>query len=158
MTTPTERANQLRGNLSERAGGIRGRLDAKAQRLAEGLARNLSEIIDRPPTPPTLRREEPRGGIPSARGYAQYNYQPGSSTGTGGGIASPLIEGAQADADPESPSTPVLARESYPVQQLLSSDGLFVWEVTPPSKVTFRDANGEAAEFRLANPYAEEEA
>jgi hypothetical protein len=155
--TPSERASDIRGNLNARSGGVRSRLAARAQRLSEGLTRDLSAIIQPERTQPTLRREEARGGIPSARGYSQHNYQPGSSTGTGG-IASPLIEGAQADADPESPSTPVLARESYPVQQLTSSDGLFVWEVTPPSKVTFRDANGEAAEFRLANPYAEEEA
>lgn len=155
--TPSERASSIRDNLNARSGGVRSRLAARAQRLSEGLTRDLSAIIQPERDQPTLSREEPRGGIPSSRGYSQHNYQPGSSTGTGGGIASPLIEGAQADADPESPSTPVLARESYPVQQLLSSDGLFVWEVTPPSKVTFRDANGEAAEFRLANPYAEEE-
>lgn len=137
MTTPTERANQLRGNLNERAGGIRGRLNARAQRLAEGLARNLSEIIDRPPTPPTLRREEPRGGIPSARGYAQYNYQPGTGTGSGGGIASPLQEQSFA------------AREWWP-DGIPSTDGLL--QFPAPKKITMTDANGAEVVLEYAEP------
>lgn len=136
MTTPTERANQLRDNLNERAGGIRGRLNARALRLAEGLARNLSEIIDRPPTPPTLRREEPRGGIPSARGYAQYNYQPGSSTG-GGGIASPLVEADFSE------------REWWPLG-IPSTDGLFYFPA--PKKITMTDANGAEVVLEYAEP------
>jgi len=138
MTTPTERANQLRGNLNERAGGIRGRLNARAQRLAEGLARNLSEIIDRPPTPPTLRREEPRGGIPSARGYAQSNYQPGSSTG-GGGIASPLTEQH-------------FSTREYWGTGIPSSDGLFLYPA--PKKVKMTDATGAEVIFDYADPSA----
>jgi hypothetical protein len=152
MTTPSERANQLRGNLNERAGGIRGRLNARAQRLAEGLARNLSEIIERPPTPPTLRREEPRGGIPSARGYAQSNYQPGSSTG-GGGIAGPLVEGA---TTPEggAATDPVLDRTYHPVSVISSTDGLFSFEYQALAEITMRDANGSEVVIILADPEA----
>lgn len=139
MTTPTERANQLRGNLNERAGGIRGRLNARAQRLAEGLARNLSEIIDRPPTPPTLRREEPRGGIPSARGYAQSNYQPGSTTGPGGGIASPLEEISY-------------STRLYHTNGIPSTDGLFIYPLL--SRLQLEDANGDPVEIYLAGASA----
>jgi len=139
MTTPTERANQLRGNLNERAGGIRGRLNARAQRLAEGLARNLSEIIDRPPTPPTLRREEPRGGIPSARGYAQYNYQPGSNPGRGGGIASPLEEVNYGS-------------RLYHTNGIPSTDGLFVYPLL--SRLLLEDADGAPVEIYLAGTSA----
>jgi hypothetical protein len=139
MTTPSERANQLRGNLNERAGGIRGRLDARAQRLAEGLARNLSEIIDRPPTPPTLRREEPRGGIPSARGYAQSNYQPGSSTGGGGGIASPLEEVSYSN-------------RLYHTNGIPSTDGLFIYPLL--SRLQLEDANGDPVEIYFAGASA----
>ena len=156
MASIKQRAASLAAGTEGRATGIRSQLTARERRLEQSLVQDLAEVLPRNRSHPTLAPEQARGGIPAARGRVQRNYQPGSSTGTGG-IASPLIEGAQADADPENPSTPVLARESYPVQQLTSSDGLFVWEVTPPSKVTFRDANGEAAEFRLANPYAEEE-
>lgn len=139
MTTPTERANQLRGNLNERAGGIRGRLNARAQRLAEGLARNLSEIIERPPMPPTLRREEPRGGIPSARGYAQSNYQPGSSSSPGGGIASPLEEVSY-------------STRLYHTNGIPSTDGLFIYPLL--SRLQLEDANGDPVEIYLAGTSA----
>ena len=156
MSTTNDRASRIRASLEARRAGIRSNLAARRQSLAQGLIRDLSELIPGQIEPPTLRREEPRGGIPAARGVANYNYQPGTGETTGG-IASPLTEGAAADADPEDPSSPFLARESYPAQVVASSDGLFVWEVTPPAIITFRDNNGEPAQVRLANPYASEE-
>tara|TARA_R110001606_G_scaffold345513_1_gene494383 strand:+ start:16884 stop:17282 length:399 start_codon:yes stop_codon:yes gene_type:complete len=129
---------------------------AKDQRISETLMQNLAESMPRERPSPALKRERKRGGIAAKRGYFERQYQPGTGETTGG-IASPLTEGAAADADPEDPSSPFLARESYPAQVVTSSDGLFVWEVTPPAIITFRDNNGEPAQVRLANPYAIEE-
>src|SRR5690606_39630113 len=66
------------------------RLDMSTQqnRQIRELVDGLSQRPDRPM--PTLRPEEPRGGIPAARGYVEKQYQPGS--GGSGGIASPLPE------------------------------------------------------------------
>lgn len=136
MSTIDDRAAGIRGKLQERSGGIRSELTSRRQALAQGLIRDLSQIITRQTEPPTLRREEPRGGIPSARGYAQYNYQPGSSTG-GGGIASPLVE---ADFS---------AREWWPLG-IPSTDGLLYFPA--PKKITMTDANGAEVVLEYAEP------
>ena len=147
MSTIDDRAAGIRGKLQERSGGIRSELASRRQALAQGLIRDLSQIITRQTEPPTLRREEPRGGIPSARGYAQYNYQPGSSSSPGGGIASPLIEGGSASG-----AEPVLDRTYHAPREVVSSDGLFVWEVAAINTITLRDANNAVVEIKLAEP------
>ncbi len=135
--TPSERASGIRGNLNARSSGVRSRLAARAQRLSEGLTRDLSAIIQPERTQPTLRREEARGGIPSSRGYSQHNYQPGSSTGTGG-IAGPLTE------------EDFSAREYY--DPMLSSDGLFA--IPQIKKMVLKDADGLEVVVELADPAA----
>lgn len=117
-------------------------MSARDARQLHELVNDLASLNSERPQP-TLRREEPRGGIPSKRGYAEKNYQPGSGEG-GAGIASPLTEGAGGRLE--------LARTYHPKRTLRSSDGLFVWEVAPVATIRFTDANGGAAEFRLAVP------
>ncbi len=135
--TPSERASSIRDNLNARSSGVRSRLAARAQRLSEGLTRDLSAIIQPERDQPTLSREEPRGGIPSSRGYSQHNYQPGSSTGTGG-IAGPLTE------------EDFSAREYY--DPMLSSDGLFA--IPQIKKMVLKDADGLEVVVELADPAA----
>jgi len=112
--------------------------------------RKLRELVEDLQGPdirplPALRPEEPRGGIPSRRGYVERAYQPGSDSGeTTAGIASPLTEGQGQGLE--------LARTYHDPVVMFSSDGLFVWEVAPVATIQFRDANGAPAEFRLAIP------
>lgn len=119
--------------------------DRKLRELVNGLQGPETSPL------PTLRPEEPRGGIPSRRGYVERAYQPGSGGGTAG-IASPLVEGA---VPPElNPTNPVLEREYYP-GGLVSSDGLFVLPAL--KKITMRDANGAPVVFEFAEPGTDDE-
>lgn len=116
----------------------------RQQRLTKGLVESLTAPPRR--QPPQLKREEPRGGIPGRRGYSETNLQPGTGTQTGGGIASPLIEGDQ-------PGTgPVEDRTHHPVQRVYTSDGLFFWDIQALASIKFTDANGGIAEMQFAQP------
>jgi len=161
VASPDERAGRIRGNLNSRAANlasnnnertdrIRGNLTARAQRQTKGLIEGLQALAVPERQPPRLTRVEPRGSIPAARGYAEVNQQPGKG-GTGSGLASPLTEGDT--ADPASPADPVLQRTYHDATQMVSSDGLFVWEIEPIKTIRLRDANGDPAEFRFADPY-----
>jgi hypothetical protein len=146
MAAPTERAARMRGNLTSRE-----------QRLTESLITGLQELAEPERQPPKLSRSEPRGAIPAGRGYAESNYQPGSETSTGGGIASPLIEGEAPPPPPESnPEQNMLAEPNldrlYWPQGLKSSDGLFVLPAI--KELVMRDANGEKVVILLADPDA----
>lgn len=141
---PVERrAAESQRNLNDRSHSIRSNITARERRLGREIVEGLSDSGPDLP-PPTLRREEPRGSLPSARGYAERAYQAGSGGGGTAGLASPLIEGSQSGS--------ALARTYHPPKQLQSSDGLFVWEIAPVASIQFRDANGALAEFRLAIP------
>ena len=141
-----ERTDRTRQNLAEREGRIQGNLNARQKRLEESLIRDLSSLTPEQPQP-TLRREEPRGGIPASRGYAEHNLQPGTGgQSTGGGIASPLIEGGQGA------TAPSRYRTYHPAQTVRSTDGLFVWEIEPVASLTFHDANGAEVVVHIAAP------
>lgn len=133
----------------------KGKLTSREQRLTDRLITGLQALAEPERQAPKLSRSEPRGAIPSGRGYAESNYQPGTATSTGG-LASPLTEGET--ADPISPADPLLDRTYYAPTQFVTSDGLFIMELEPIQTIKFRDANGDSAEFRIANPYAEEPA
>jgi hypothetical protein len=66
--------------------------------------------------------------VPASRGTGTYKA-PTSSGGTGAGIASPLTE------------TSYTAREYWPEQTLLSSDGLLSFKVKPIKKIVQTDAS-----------------
>ncbi|MGH1449926.1 MAG: hypothetical protein ACRBBM_10975 [Pseudomonadaceae bacterium] len=148
------RAATSNRNLNDRADGIRSNLEARA------LIDTLADMNKQKPQLKTLPKEEPKGGIPSRRGYAERNSQPGYGEKTGG-IASPLIEGASAPLPPEdSPDedvsgTPKLEREYWP-DGVMSSDGLFMLPAL--KKLTMRDANGAKVVIELADPSVETDA
>lgn len=109
-------------------------MSTQQNRQIRELVDGLSQRPDRPM--PTLRPEEPRGGIPAARGYVERAYQPGSGSGPAG-IASPLTE-----PDPE-------LREYYP-GGLRSSDGLFTLPAI--KKLVLQDAQGGEVIVELGLP------
>ncbi len=85
---PSERRKQtIRRNNQDRADGSRSALEARQQRITQGLVQDLRSLGTKR-EPPALRREEPKGGIPSSRGYVERNLQPGSG---GGGSGAPLL-------------------------------------------------------------------
>jgi|TARA_Y100000034_G_scaffold131797_1_gene193336 hypothetical protein len=126
MSATDDRRRQLQGNLS-------GRQQAMADRLVQTLADNLAPQR----TPPTLRREEPRGAIPAGRGRVERNYQAPSNPSSGGGIASPLVEADFSD------------REWWPLG-IPSTDGLLYFPA--PKKITMTDANGAEVVLEYAEP------
>lgn len=137
MSTTDERASLIRSRLSARAQELGGNLSARRQALASGLIRDLAAVLPAQREPAALQREQPRGAIPAARGTSQHNYQPGSSTGTGG-IAGPLTE------------EDFSAREYY--EPMLSSDGLFA--IPQIKKMVLKDADGLEVVVELADPAA----
>lgn len=141
------------GATSERAVKLDANITARRQRSSERLLQNLADAMPRERSQPTLKQEQAKGGIPAARGEVRRDYQPGSQGS--GGIAGPLVEGLA--LDPGAPLEPVLARETYPLVELHTSDGLFVFEITPYKKITFVDANGDAVPVIIANAYEEPE-
>lgn len=132
----------VRTPLQTRENNIRNTLNARDTRKTQELVNDLITLgPDLPPS--TLRREEPRGPLPSARGYAERAYQPGGGAAeAGAGIASPITEPAFS------------AREYYP-GGLVSSDGLFVLPAV--KKIVMQDANGGPAVFEFAEPGASNE-
>lgn len=128
MSATDDRRRQLQGNLS-------GRQQAMADRLVQTLADNLAPQR----TPPTLRREEPRGAIPAGRGRVERNYQAPTNPSSGGGIASPLTEQH-------------FSTREYWEAGIPSSDGLFMYPA--PKKVKMTDATGAEVIFDYADPSA----
>lgn len=128
MSATDDRRRQLQGNLS-------GRQQAMADRLVQTLADNLSPTR----TPPTLRREEPRGAIPAGRGRVERNYQAPSNPSSGGGIASPLEEISY-------------STRLYHTNGIPSTDGLFIYPLL--SRLQLEDANGDPVEIYLAGTSA----
>ena len=128
MSATDDRRRQLQGNLS-------GRQQAMADRLVQTLADNLAPQR----TPPTLRREEPRGAIPAGRGRVERNYQAPSNPSSGGGIASPLEEVSY-------------STRLYHTNGIPSTDGLFIYPLL--SRLQLEDANGDPVEIYLAGTSA----
>lgn len=111
-------------------------MSTQQNRQIRELVDGLSQRPDRPM--PTLRPEEPRGGIPSRRGYVEKQYQPGS--GGVGGIASPLTE--------------VAGSREYHSQttRLYSNSFLIFAEVQPLQRLHFIDSAGADVAFDFAEP------
>lgn len=134
-----EQARRANNEASRRAGDKQ----MEASRRGETVVEDINSLV-RPPRQSTpLRRIEPIGLIPAQRGRG--NYKAPASTGTGGGIASPVIEGAAGEGA-------TLAREYHAGITLTSSDGLISLDVEPLKKLTMRDANGEAVVMEFAQP------
>ena len=137
--------------MNSRSDGIQDRLSQRHQREAGKLVQNLLDITNPGKPLPTLKREEPKGGIPARQGYAEKNLQPGTGNEpVTGGIAGPLTEG-EAVPTPDG-SVPVLDREFWPSQLYYSTDYTIAVQMRPLKSVTMRDANGEKVEMIFANP------
>lgn len=110
-------------------------MSTQQNRQIRELVDGLSQRPDRPM--PTLRPEEPRGGIPSRRGYVEKQYQPGSGGSGGGGIASPLTEQERVYAD-----------EPIYVEAM---DGSGYFRVRPIVQMTMTDAESREIVFDFAD-------
>ncbi|CDF82655.1 hypothetical protein PKB_1290 [Pseudomonas knackmussii B13] len=87
----------------------------------------------------SLSPQEPKGSRPATTGRG--NWEEPASTGSVGGIASPIVETA--------------ARTYYAEQTLQSSDGLWSFRVKPIQQVTFHDSNGAEVLMIYAEPERE---
>lgn len=153
MSSLNRRTATSQRNLNDRTYNLRSARTARELRLGREIVEDLASLGPAP-KPPTLRKEEPRGGIPAARGYVERNNQAPYGPQTSG-IAGPLIEGGVAP-DPEleqGPSTPVYDREYYE-GGIPSSDGLFMFPAL--KKITLRDANGSPVAVEFAKQPEEE--
>lgn len=127
MTGVNDRTNTINEQLNSRAGGMRAGQRARDQRQANDLVQDIIDMVPRHREPPRLKREEPKGGIPGKRGYAERALQPGTGTG-GSGIASPLTETAR-----------TYAEDHVWVE---SVEGYGYWRVKRVASMTFEDAEG----------------
>lgn len=136
------RAASSSRNLNDRADGIQDRLSQRHQREAGKLVQNLLDITTPSKPLPTLKREEPKGGIPQRRGSSEKNYQPGTNETPGEGIAWPLIEQNYNE-------------RLYLSGGLPSTDGLFLYPVV--SRVEMQDAAGNGGYMYFAGTAPEPE-
>lgn len=107
----------------------------EAERRGESVVEDLNRLITPARQRRTLRTVQPVGAVPVTRGRG--NYTPPPATSPGGGIASPLIEGAAA------------LREWWPTGWT-STDGIF--EYPAEKRVLMTDANGAEVEFQYSSP------
>lgn len=107
----------------------------EAERRGESVVEDLNRLITPTRQRRTLRPVQPVGAVPVTRGRG--NYTPPPATSPGGGIASPLIEGAAA------------LREWWPTGWP-STDGIF--EYPAEKRVLMTDANGAEVEFQYSSP------
>lgn len=128
----SRRAGGAAMEASRRAGGAA----LVAQRRGEQLQRDINSLGVRRVSQRTLRQVQPRGGIPGGMSTAFWSDSTRKAS-TGGGVAWPLTEQTTTVDGKTVPD-----REYYPDVVLISSDGIFTYEV-PPIKVTkWTDADG----------------
>lgn len=124
---------------SRRAGGAA----MEERRRGKQVVDDIHSLAPPPTQRKTLRTIEPVGALPPRRGSGEYQAPP-ASDGTGGGIASPLIEKRRTEDGQQVPDV------TWWPQGMTSSDGLFV---LPAERIRrFTDANGEDVEFQYADP------
>lgn len=124
---------------SRRAGGAA----MEARRRGQQVVEDIHSLAPPPVQRKTLRAIDPVGALPPRRGSGVYQA-PAAGGGTGGGIASPLIEQTKVVGGKYVPD-----RGYYPAG-MRSSDGLFVLPAIQLLRLT--DANGEPVQIQLANP------
>ena len=132
------RASGAANEANRRAGGAAMESSRRGQQVVEDINSLTAPSARRK----TLKTIDAVGGVPSKVGTGTYKVPAAAS---GGGIASPLVEGASGDG-------PSLAREYYAGVTLTSSDGLISLDVEPLKKLTMRDANGSPVVMEFAQP------
>lgn len=134
----SRRASGAAIEASRRGGG-----DAMIERrTGKSVAEDINALAAPPRQSKALRSVGPIGALPARRGSGVYSA---SATSTGGGIASPLLEGSSGVGAS-------LAREYHAGITLTSSDGLISLDVEPLKTLTMRDANGEPVVMEFAVP------
>ncbi|MCE4070111.1 MULTISPECIES: hypothetical protein [Pseudomonas] len=113
----------------------------EAQRRGRGLVDDLNSVVTQTEQGRVLSSLDARGARAVARGIAQY--QPRASGGSGGGIASPLLE------------TDYTKRTYHPEIEVKSTDGLLSWKMKPIKEVYLRDAGNAEVKMIYAQPPAE---
>lgn len=124
---------------SRRAGG-----DAMTERrTGKSVADDVNALVNPPRQSKPLPRVDPVGALPARVGTGNYTPPPAGG-GTGGGIASPLVEQTKVVEGKTVPD------RAYYSAGMRSSDGLFVLPAIQTLQLT--DANGEPVQIQLANP------
>ncbi|WP_145156188.1 hypothetical protein [Pseudomonas oryzihabitans] len=113
-----------------------------SERTGKQVQQAINQLAARPTTSQGLKPLETKGKQDAKRGRG--NYTEPAKTGTGGGIASPLVEKTKSVDGKAVPD-----REYWP-GGLTSSDGLFILPSIKTLNLT--DANGAAVQFQLADP------
>lgn len=107
----------------------------ESERRGAQVVEDLNRLQRAPQQRRSLRTVPPVGAVPASRGRASYVPPP---AGTGGGIASPLIE---------EPGT----RELYEAVTYVSIDGMLAFRTRRVQRVHMKDANGAEVEMEFAN-------
>ena len=128
----SRRAGGAAMEASRRAGGAA----MEERRRGKQLVDDINSLANPPANRKTLRTVDPVGGVPARRGSGVY--QAPATSGTGGGIASPLIEVPN-------------SREFHPTVLRPSTDGAVFFEVRVAKKVTMTDANGAQVVMEFSN-------
>ncbi|WAD26685.1 hypothetical protein OS670_20165 [Pseudomonadaceae bacterium T75] len=128
----SRRASGAAMEASRRAGGAA----MEERRRGKQLVDDINSLANPPANRKTLRTVDPVGGVPARRGSGVY--QAPATSGTGGGIASPLIEVPN-------------SREFHPTILRPSTDGAVFFEVRVAKKVTMTDANGAQVVMEFSN-------
>ena len=128
----SRRAGGAAMEASRRAGGAA----MEERRRGKQLVDDINSLANPPANRKTLRTVDPVGGVPARRGSGVY--QAPATSGTGGGIASPLIEVPN-------------SREYHPTVLRPSTDGAVFFEVRVAKKVTMTDANGAQVVMEFSN-------
>lgn len=130
---------------SRRAGGAA----MEARRRGQQVVEDINSLATPPVQRKTLRTIGPVGALPPRRGSGVYQA-PAAGGGTGGGIASPLIEKTKTVEGEQVPD-----RSYYESVLLPTTDGL-VWARWRSVKtIRMTDANGETVVMEYGNDLSE---
>jgi len=141
----TRRNSGAAMEASRRAGGAAMEANRRGQQVVE----DIHSLAPPPVQRKTLRTIDPVGALPPRRGSGVYQA-PAAGGGTGGGIASPLVEKTRAEEGQQVPD-----RDYYDEVLLPTTDGL-VWARWRSVKtIRMTDANGETVVMEYGNDLSE---
>lgn len=126
---------------SRRAGGAA----MEERRRGKQVVDDIHSLAPPPTQRKALRTIDPVGALPPRRGSGEYQAPPASG-GTGGGIASPLIEKSKTVAGKAVPD-----RDYYDQVLLPTTDGLVWVRWRSVKTVRMTDANGEEVIMEYGN-------
>ncbi len=110
-----------------------------ARRRGEQQVDDINAVVRPTKARRTLRTIEPRGSLPAQKGRGNY-VPPPVNPGSGGGIASPLVEQDFA------------TRQYWDDRTVTTVDGLFSFVIRPIKEITQQDANEAEVKQQFAEP------